>query len=290
MEFNSNYVFDRGVIAMNTREILVSNGYEEVMTPILRSSDAAVNHRYRVENNLFLRDCYELPIRRLLNEDHPKIFELGPCFRPNDRDDGLHFHEFYMVAVYQIGRSIEPMIQITEKIVKSVLPWNIETRIISLRDKMKTDLGIDIKIATPEELADRLVSVCGYDRTRPLFVNSNQYVEEWVEPMTKGIGRLTFIKDYPSCMYAIAENVTGTEYVNRFESFIDCVELGNACVGLMNADEMEKRHKESGIMDQETSEQISLIRNGKIVPNVGYGIGLDRLCMVKYRKTLYDKV
>ena len=283
MDATSEYIVERGKVAGDIRCVLAEQGFKEVMTPVLRDGDCLVNRRYQTTGGQYLRDCYELPVRRLVSQELPKVFALGPCFRPNDENDATHLQEFYMAAIYSLGESIDVMKEITEEILRKVIPWAVESKVISMRDFIKEDLGIDIAVESTETLVKKLFEKYHYSETARAHVIVDTYIERVIEPLMTGIDSIYFLTDYPTCTMSISARVNGLNYLKRFECFIDGLEIGHASVGCLDPDDMEQRLAYADMLGPEEQEQIGLLRAGLIKPNVGYGLGVDRLCMIRLR-------
>lgn len=284
MKENVKYALERGKIANVVRDVLAKRDFQEVMTPILRNDDCKINRRYQTNDGHFLRDCYELPIRRLLSQEVPRVFELGPCFRPYDGNDATHLQEFYMAAIYALGQSTGVMKDITEDIVRKAIPWEIKSKIISMRDFIKDDLGMDIAVESTDELICKLVEKYHYSSTARAHVVVETYIEKVIEPLMAGLDSLYFLTDYPTCTLAVSARVDGLNYIKRFECYIDHLEIGHASVGCLDPDDMYQRLVYADMLGLEEEQQIDLLRYNLIAQNVGYGIGIDRLCMVKLRE------
>lgn len=283
MKNDAKNAIERGRTAADVRGVLVEHGFKEVMTPILRTGNCKINRRYQTDDGRFLRDCYELPIIQLLSSEAPRLFELGPCFRPNDGNDATHLQEFYLVEFYAIGQSLELMKTITEDIVRKTIPWKVESKVISIRDFIKEDLGFDIAEESTEKLIGDLVKkyhYCDTDRAHEIV---GTYIEQAIEPLTVGLDKMYFLTDYPMCTLAVSARVNNLNYLQRFECYIDRLEIGHAFVGSDDADDMWSRLIYADVMGPEESRQVEMVRQNLIHSNVGHGIGIDRLCMVKSR-------
>lgn len=275
---------DIGMNANKVRKILIANGYQEVVSPILRSSDSAVNPRFSVNvaNNgtRFLRDCMEMPLRKCADKITPKVFEIGPCFR-QDKIDDTHRQEFYMMELYSVDEELPGMKILTEAIVSEVMGVHIPSRVFSLVDIILEDMGIDIRIASTEEL----MSAIKNKHSNLLGDNNYKIVNKYIDYLENSIcvekEIIYFLEEYPVCTIDSAARCGNTNTIKRFEAFFNGLEIAHAFVDCLDEVDIRMRAADASIGDRETSELIQLTEQGYFLPTVGLGIGIDRLCMMQ---------
>jgi lysyl-tRNA synthetase class 2 len=80
-----------------TRKFFCDRGFIEVETPV-RVKAPALERHIDVESSEeeYLRTSPELHMKRMLAAGYDKIFQVGPCFRRNERGQ-LHHPEFTML-------------------------------------------------------------------------------------------------------------------------------------------------------------------------------------------------
>lgn len=282
-----------GKMLNTVRALLFKKQYDEVVSPIIRSALSCPSKCFSLENNKFLRPCMELPLRKLVTTRTPKIFEIGPCFR-DEREDSTHRNEFYMLELYSMNGTLCEMRGLAEEIIFKTLP-NIKkpAQMISIRESIKDDLKIDIALSTTEELVHEIQRKSPgkypsfYDnKKRKDYEIINEYISEEIEKKDAvEVGVLYFLTDYPVCTIAIAERISTNppeHVIQRFECFINGVEIANAFVDCMDGKDLKKRIEENfEEISKEDKELLSLTKIGKIAPTAGLGLGINRLCMLK---------
>jgi len=227
----------------------------------------------------------ELPLRQKASRTCPKVFELGPCFR-KDKEDETHFSEFYMMELYSAGESLKEMIALMSSIITSCMPMVNSIKEISVRDFIKKDVGVDILLADTRSLIKAILAKHPNVPTKKgqPYVTVNKYIEEFIESTLTERNCLYFLLDYPLCTIAVAKRKNGGNCIERFECFINGMEVANAFEDCIDAVDLENRLKESGIMGGEEELLVLLTRNGDLLETVGLGVGIDRLCLLIAKK------
>lgn len=275
---------DIGINANKVRKILIDRGYQEVVSPILRERDSAVNPRFLAqgENSKagFLRDCMETSLRKYVDEATPRIFEIGPCFR-QEEPDSVHRQEFYMMELYSANEGLSEMKTLTEAIVSAVMGGDIVSETISLADSILNDMGIDVRMSSTQDLITAISN--RYFDWKDGY--NYRIVNEYIDYLTKEVcvkdNVIYFLEEYPACTIDSAARVYNTNIIKRFEAFYNGLEIAHAFVDCMDGAEIKIRAEESGIRDSETDELICLTEQKKLLPTVGLGVGIDRLCMIQ---------
>ena len=272
-----------GMNANKVRKILLRNGYQEVVSPILRNYDSAVNPRFSVQSvdsdDKYLRDCMETPLRKHISTITPKIFEIGPCFRQGEVDD-THRREFYMMELYSANGELQAMKTLTEDIVSAVIGNSVLSISISLVQEMTKDLDIDIRYVDTEELIATISSKYSHISGERKYQVVNQYIDHLEQSICVNKDVLYFLEEYPVCTIDSAARYGKTNTIQRFEAFYNGLEIAHAFVDCMDASDIRIRASDASINDEETQELIQLTEQDYFLPTVGLGIGINRLCMI----------
>lgn len=277
----TNIEIVRNQVLRNLRDCLYKEGYLETNSRIMREYDSSINPRFCLTSGNFLRDCMELPLRKKISATCPKVFEIGPCFRI-EKEDETHLSEFYMMELYSLNETLRDMIALMNSAITSCMPFVTNTKEVSVRDFILKDLGIDIF----SEDTNTLVSMIAakhpkvFMKDRPHYVTVNKYIETFIESALSEKDCLYFLLDYPMCTISIAKRQKNSNCIERFECFINGVEVSNSFEDCMDADDLEKRVSNAGIMGEEDEELVGLTRRNEICQTVGLGIGVDRLCLL----------
>ena len=225
----------------------------------------------------------ELPLKKLVTYEEPKIFEIGPCFRCEEIDS-THCQEFYMMELYSLGQTIEDMKRLTVDIVKASVPIMSGYQVLSLREFIKNDLGIDIAYESTETIIQMLVHKHHHLNPGLPHFMLMEYIEVVIEPILSAPNCLYFVTDYPTCTIAVADRVEGLNFIKRFECFLNGLEVAHSFVDSLDYNDMNERLTNADVLGPEEYELLELTQKGLLPPTVGLGIGIDRLCMLQYQK------
>jgi lysyl-tRNA synthetase class 2 len=291
----------RARVISAVRRFLDDQGFIEVETPVLQplyggaAARPFITHHNALDRHLYLRIATELYLKRLIVGGLERVYELGKDFR-NEGVDTTHNPEFTMLEWYEAYADYADIASRCERLVAYVAsevgysgsvdlspPWRRET----LAEAIRGRTGIDVRqLRDRESLAEAM-------RARGLTVPEGdtwpQLVDELlskhVEPALR---EPTFILDYPVEMSPFAKKHRAEEgLVERFEAYIDGMEIANAFTELNDPDEQRRRfmaqRELAGAGDLEAQPYdeafIQALEQG-MPPTGGIGIGIDRLVMV----------
>ncbi|MBA3315783.1 MAG: EF-P lysine aminoacylase EpmA [Planctomycetota bacterium] len=310
----------RAALLSFTRRFFDQHGYLEVETPLL-SPDVVVDAHLEPFSTrflpdptsqsgpeLFLQTSPEFSLKRLLACGSGPVFEVFRAFRNGERGR-LHNPEFTLIEWYRPGDSYLEQMNFTEEYVRDFFNEAAalrcgETRIIakpferlSYDDAFQLYAGQRVLRSTVEELAklarDRDVPIPPYllvaESSRDAWLNL--LLAEVVEPHL-GVERPTFLYDYPASQAALAR-VRGDDppVAERFELYIDGIELCNGYHELLDAKELRRRNCEQnrkraelGLRTlPEDSRLLAAMEHG-LPACSGVALGFDRLVMIALGK------
>jgi lysyl-tRNA synthetase class 2 len=289
----------RARITSAVRRYLDDQGFLEVETPVLQPlyggalARPFVTHLNALDQRMYLRIATELYLKRCIVGGLERVYELGKDFR-NEGLSPKHNPEFTMVEWYEAYADYTDEMRRLEECVAAVAdaigydgelelraPW----RRVTMRDAIRQETGIDIS-----ELRDRdaLAAAIG-DRlptdglTWPQLVDD--LVSKAVEPT---LIQPTFIVDYPKELSPFAKDHRSEPgLVERFEAFVNGMEIANAFTELNDPDEQrarfeaQARYAAQGDEDAQPFDEAFLqaLEHG-MPPTGGLGLGIDRLTMV----------
>lgn len=287
----------RSRLISTVRKELESSGFVEVETPMMQAiaGGAAarpfITHHNTLGMDLFLRIAPELYLKRLVAGGIERVFEIGRNFR-NEGIDRNHNPEFTMLELYQAYADYTDMMDLCEKIIiacAQALGTEIQQpfRREKMFDLMQQYTGKDVRDALNSgklaELAKEMHIDAGDDTGDKKILDI--IFDEKVMPHLK---EPTFVTDYPSLFSPLAKAKTGQpDIAERFELFINGMEVGNAYSEQNDPQEQKKRFleqveaKKKGDDEAQPYDEdyITALEHG-LPPCGGLGIGIDRLVMI----------
>ena len=306
-EETRNMFMSRSKIITTIRNFLDSRGFVEVETPVLQpeaggaAATPFTTHYQSLNNDFYLRIALELHLKRLIVGGFDKVYEIGRAFR-NEGISGKHNPEFTLLECYQAYSDYTNMMSLVEEMASYV------AREV-LGDTKITINGNTIDLAPPWQrvyLRDAIKNYCDIDfEDYPDATSLRSKMEEKgmeVDP-NKGRGKLvdelistfvepnlvqpTFLIDYPVEMSPLAKTKRGNErLVERFEGFINGMEIANAFTELNDPIDQRERFKQQmrekvGDEEVEIADEdfLEALEYG-MPPTGGLGIGIDRLVML----------
>ncbi len=273
----------RAKLLQSIRNFFIQNNFLEIETPIRIPSPAPEEHIEAIlSDNWFLQTSPELCMKRLLSAGFPRIFQISKCFRSAERGD-KHLPEFTMLEWYVAGFDYHQLMD------------QCETMLITAFKDMGYDKNIvwqnkNIFLAPPWE---RISVADAFSRYAPIglqeALNQNKFDEIMVEYIEPGLSvdRPTFIYDYPARLAALAKiKESNPTVAERFELYIDRLELANGFSELTNANEQRQRFEEALKARAAKSwahykmPEKFLKAMQTMPPSAGIALGIDRLVML----------
>ena len=268
----------RATVLRHLRTWFADRGYLEVLTPVRVPSPALEENLYAVAaSGRFLRTSPEFALKKVLAAGLPRIYEIGPCMR--DREAGpWHSAEFTMVEWYRAGARLEDLIGDTCDLIDTtagalgaveVGPWRVAT----VRELVLEHTGIDLARATSEDLSEHHES---WD---------DAFFRRWVEQVEPKLTGALVVRDWPASQAALAQVRTnqGWPVAERFEVFLNGIELANAFQELTDPNELRRRFAASALTRTAAGEEPHPIDEalitavGQMPLTAGIAMGLDRL-------------
>lgn len=270
----------------------------EVETPALSWSAAtdpaidSLSTRYHgpaapPDGLLYLHTSPEFAMKRLLAAGSGPIYQICKVFR--DRESGrYHNPEFTLLEWYRPQYDHHRLMEEVELLLQSLMPVPRPVCRISYRALFLKYLNIDPFTASLEALRSLALDLgipadmglTGRDPWLDLLLSHS------IQPVLAGTG-ICFVYDYPASQAALAR-VTQTDppLAERFECFLDGVELANGFHELIDAaeqrrrfrSELEARRKTGGKQPPMDRRLLAALESG--LPDcAGVALGLDRLLM-----------
>lgn len=258
------------------RSFFYQQDFLEVDTPVRQK--ILIPERYirpiEAEGEL-LQTSPELAMKRLLAAGCTRIFQICPCFRKNEIGR-LHLEEFRMLEWYRTGVGYLQLMADCEALFGHLAatlprlrafdlatPWSR----ITVSEAFASYSPISLEKALKEDLFDEILV-------------------SHIEPEL-GLGKPCFLYDYPveqSCLAAVKDD--NPMLAERFELYLNGIELANGCSELIDAKLQRQRFLEEITAIKKIDNRNSImpedfLRDLEKIPSAaGVAIGLDRLFML----------
>ena len=236
-----------------------------------------------------------------------RVFEIGRVYR-NEGISPKHNPEFTMLELYQAFGNYQSMMDITEAVIANALKAIGTGPVVDYgdtkvdfttpfartpyNDLFATHTGVDPEDASAVQEYAKSIGL-NVDGKHPDVIK-NEVFEEKVEDELKGP---VFVIDYPASICPLTKRKRDNpEIAERFELFINGMELANAYTELNDPDLQEQLFKtqlegmaEEDSMAKMDNDFIRALRNG-MPPAGGLGIGIDRLVMLLTNSTTIREI
>jgi lysyl-tRNA synthetase class 2 len=310
----------RSKIVAVIRKYFDEAGFDEVETPILGTiyggaqAEPFTTHLNALKQNMFLRICTEISLKKLIVGGLQKVYEIGKVFR-NEGIDRTHNPEFTMLEAYAAGWDYNDMMRFTENLFEKIaLDLYGDTKIRIRSESESTEIVVDLKAPWKRMTMKDAIHTYGKVDVDKLSVEQMKELllkETSLEPKEVGGARrgaliaMIFeefaekhliqphhiidhpIETTPLCKLHRDPAHQKEGLVERFESFILAREMCNSYTEL-NDPELQRQllveqqeKKEAGDLEASPLDEefIEAICQG-MPPTGGVGIGIDRLVML----------
>jgi len=306
-EETKNVFILRSKIITAIRSFLDKQGFIEVETPVLQAQAGGAlarpfaTHHHALDEDLYLRIALELHLKRLVIGGFDKVYEVGHVFR-NEGISVRHNPEFTLLECYKAYSDYDDMMDLVEEMISHTVQEVLGVTEVTCNGKT-------INLAPPWQrlyLQEAIKNYCGIDfEDYPDAISLRSRMEGLGMEVdsSKGRGRLidelistfvepnltqpTFLLDYPVEMSPLAKRKRGNDrLVERFEVFIDGIEIANAFTELNDPIDQRERFRQQlreSVEDEEVEvadeDFLQALEYG-MPPTGGLGVGIDRLVML----------
>lgn len=263
---NIDALHARAGIIRRIRAFFDNLGFLEVETPVRIAAPAPEEYIDcpPVAGGGFLRASPELQMKKLLAAGMERIYQIGPCFREGESGE-RHSPEFTMLEWYRRDASYLDIADDLERLLAELSGGAIGgVKRLKVREAYLKYAGWD-----PWE---------NWDRDRFDFDMAVK-----IEPALKELGGGVFLTDYPREAASLA--VTRGDHAERWEFYLDGVELANCFTELCDREEQKARfvrakelRKTLGESDYPIDFEF-LDSVGDMGAPAGVALGVDRLVM-----------
>ena len=281
----------RAELLAQVRHFLSGRGYWEVETPLLAPAVVVDAHIDPFEvavgngERAFLLTSPESFMKRLLAVGAGSIFQITRSFRHGERGP-RHNPEFTIVEWYRTGGHYHQLMAEVGLLTSQILHVP-EPRRLSYREAFEQYVGCDPFLAEDEQLQDLACQqgLAHPDSDRDDLLNF--LLASLVEPQL-GLQAPDLLVDYPASQAALARIRPGTPPVaERFELYVQGVEICNGYQELTSAEELRQRSKQQNAIRKAhgkaplpVDELLLAAMDAGLPECTGVALGFDRLVML----------
>lgn len=285
-----------------TRQFFENRGFANMQTPTLVPSggvEAYVSVFHTRYNDVRGREwplsmptSPEFALKKLLAEGFEKVFQISNAYRNSGELSRWHEPEFAMLEWYRVGENLSSMMNETRDLVLTLekalsknpsLPsqwpiYSVNELFLSHCDINLERLQTDSEFASAgRELSQSVNTTDDWDS-----VFCKLFMEK-IEPFLTS-QKACFVTHYPTRMGALARVSRNPQFVERFEAYLNGVEICNGYHELTDTEELKKRFNS---IEQKRSDG-NIVRDQifertmefGLPPCAGNALGIDRVLAI----------
>ncbi|HCV72255.1 MAG TPA: lysine--tRNA ligase [Agrobacterium sp.] len=298
----------RSQVISHIRKFLIERDFLEVETPMLQTIPGGAaakpfeTHHNALDMAMFLRIAPELYLKRLVVGGFEKVFEINRNFR-NEGVSTRHNPEFTMMECYWAYADYEDIMGLVERLFETLaialhgttevefqgqtISFKGPFKRVPMPDAVKEATGIDFLAIKTDEEARAAAKAAGFAVEKDwtwgeclAFIFEEKVEGTLIQP--------SHVTHFPKDISPFAKEVPGEpRLVERFESYCNAWEVGNAFSELNDPEEQRRRMVEQleqaharGEKDKQLDDEFLDAIDQGMPPAGGLGIGVDRLIML----------
>lgn len=282
------FFWQRDFLEVDTPLLLRLPGQEPYLSPMQVVFHDEANRAYLG----YLHTSPEYTMKKMLGAGFEKIFSLGKVFRDCESFGGTHNPEFTMIEWYRanedftsIMRDVEELIVFIATRLQKSADWFQSWERLHMRDAWQRYAGVNLDEYLDIEAMRKLCVEKGY-KPRPDEPYEDLFYRIFLNEIEPHLGKTapTILHHYPICMAALSRvSPTDSRYAERFEVYVDGLELANCFSELVDPVEQRARlekdrtdrakaGKDVFAIDEEFIEALRTMP-----PSAGIALGVDRL-------------
>ncbi|MEE2685828.1 MAG: EF-P lysine aminoacylase EpmA [Planctomycetota bacterium] len=283
----------RAALVRRSREFFDQRGFMEVETPLVSRDTVVDRHIEPVPvtisgQRMWLQTSPEFAMKRLLASGATAIYQLTRAFR-DDEQGSLHNPEFTILEWYRCGDSMDQAMDLLDELSQQLLDAGPARR-ITYQQAFQQCLDFDPLSGSTSALLKLIASLefqppdnwRTMDRDGWLHLLLAEFIEPWLSDQP------TILYDYPASQAALAViRQDDPPVAERFELYVNGVELANGYHELLDAGELRRRNEEANqlrIQDGRPglpveSQLLEAMQSG-MADCSGVALGVDRLVML----------
>lgn len=301
----------RSELLWQIRALFHEHGFLEVHTPLLSRDSVLDRHIDPIvvqgravgvselsDDVFYLQTSPEFAMKRLMAAGATQIYQITPAFRSGERGQ-YHNPEFTMLEWYRFGDDFEQAIEFLQQVVRCVMPGSqpvimtYQQAFLSYADVCP--LSCDLEQLRQAAAKRRLPIAGDWGEDRDEWLNL--LFAEVIQPRL-GLEQPVIVTHYPASQSALAQICPEDPRVaERFELFIQGVELANGYHELLDANQLSHRNqitsiqrkRDGKLLPKQESRLLEAMRFGMPACS-GCALGFDRLLMVLSGADRIDQV
>lgn len=302
----------RARMLADIRRFFADRDVLEVETPLLcraTGTDPQLDffsttlHSIPKNPTLFLQTSPEFGMKRLLAAGSGSIYQICKAFR-NGESGRSHNPEFTILEWYRVGFGLQRLMDEVSELLQGLLAPAFETlsvRQVSYQLIFREVTGLD-PLVFDEQAYRRYVQSAGFPEAIELCGSEHvlwlDFIFSHCVQPAMAEGTLYLVHDYPAIQSSLARIHPGDARVaERFEVFVNGMELGNGFFELADAVEQEARfdieiaHRRThGLAAVEKDDLLLEALRAGLPDCSGIALGLDRLLMIAGNCRSIDEV
>jgi lysyl-tRNA synthetase class 2 len=273
------------------RGLLDAQDFLEVETPLAVPSPGLDVHLAAFEvlgmrAPRWLITSPEYQMKRLLAGGLGRIYQLGRCFRRDERGD-RHEPEFTMLEWYRAFESSEALMRDTEQIVATLASALRGTTRLTVDALGARSAGVELAPPWDRVRVEDALHAHAGARLDDLLLDEERFFRVWsheVEPKL-GFERPVFVVDWPASMASLARlHPDRPAFADRFEAYVCGVEICNGFGELIDPVEQRARllrdqeeRRSRGLPVPPIDERFLGALEEGLPPCSGNAMGMDRV-------------
>ncbi|ADB17072.1 tRNA synthetase class II (D K and N) [Pirellula staleyi DSM 6068] len=308
----------RSQLLRTIRDFFHTRDFLEVETPLL-SRDSVIDLHldplpvtlfkdpvaYKAGPTYWLQTSPEFGMKRLLVTGIPAIYQITRAFRGGETGP-LHNPEFTMLEWYRVGDNYAQGMSLLADFAQQVIARG-EPVVMTFDEAFVKYAGLSALSATSLELSHKVLEIpqiaglldgeeveSSFDRDFLIDLLLTQLVQPQL-----GTAAPVILCDFPATQSALARvRETSPPVAERFELYVDGIELANGYHELLDAEVLQKRNaiaqsqrkSEGKYAPPMESELLRAMQASALPACSGTAVGVDRLLMVISQARSIDEV
>ena len=285
----------RASLLAQIRAFFVERAVLEVDTPLLGSAPSSDSQQQCLDvavpgsGRRYLQPSPEFAMKRLLAAGSGSIYQICKAFRAGEHGT-RHRTEFTLVEWYRVGFDYRALMDEVQSLVCGLLQ-RPPAQAFSYRELFQRHAAVD-PLADGDQVLWQRVAAAGIEPSAALRAAGRDaaldiLLTHLVEPAMAPLG-VVFVYDYPASQAALARlRPDQPALAERFELYVDGIELANGFTELADAAEQRRRFEADNRRREELGLPTVPLDKGLLaalqhgLPDcAGVALGFDRLLML----------